>query len=86
MRFSCPRSIHGHKCDCITTGKKVSDCIPTVIMPGLYSDCNCPILNTVGILYQNSIIVKALTKVRVQAFLLFTSTVAAQRNRVEGGL
>ena len=44
-------------CDCIPTTKKVSDCIPTVIMPGLYSDCNCPILNTVGILYQNSIIV-----------------------------
>ena len=45
-------------CDCIPTTKKVSDCIPTVIMPGLYSDCNCPILNTVGILYQNSIVVK----------------------------
>jgi hypothetical protein len=44
-------------CDCIPTTKKVSDCIPTVIMPGLYSDCNCPILNTVGILYQNSIVV-----------------------------
>jgi hypothetical protein len=45
-------------CDCIPTTKKVSDCIPTVIMPGLYSDCNCPILNTVGILYQNSIVVQ----------------------------
>jgi hypothetical protein len=44
-------------CDCTPTTKKVSDCIPTVIMPGLYSDCNCPILNTVGILYQNSIVV-----------------------------
>ena len=43
--------------DCIPMTKKVSDCIPTVIMPGLYSDCNCPILNTVGILYQNSIVV-----------------------------
>jgi hypothetical protein len=26
-------------------------------MPGLYSDCNCPILNTVRILYQNLIVV-----------------------------
>jgi len=46
-------------CDCIPTTKKVSDCILTVIMPGLYSDCNCPVLNTVGILYQNSIVVKS---------------------------
>lgn len=48
-------------CDCIPTTKKVSDCIPTVIMPGLYSDCNCPILNTVGILYQNLIVVETIS-------------------------
>jgi hypothetical protein len=51
-------------CDCIRTTEKVSDCIPTVIMPGLYSDCNCPILNTVGILYQNSIVVRTPKELR----------------------
>jgi hypothetical protein len=34
-------------------------------MPGLYSDCNCPILNTVGILYQNSIVVYLLFSRRI---------------------